>query len=67
MIPSPTGQTGRRALSVKDFCAAYSLSRTTVYELIRDGKLPDVRIGAKRIIPVDAAEALLRPAEASNG
>lgn len=61
MFSLPTGQSGRRALSVKDFCDAYGLSRTTVYELIKEGKLPDVRIGAKRIIPVDAAEALLRP------
>jgi excisionase family DNA binding protein len=61
MFSLPTSQAPRRALSVKDFCDAYGLSRTTVYELIKDGKLPDVRIGAKRIIPVDAAEALLKP------
>ena len=47
--------------SVKEFRAAYGLSRSTVYALIRSGKLPNVRIGAKRIIPIDAAEALLRP------
>jgi excisionase family DNA binding protein len=62
MLPSHT-PTGRRALSIKDFCDAYGLCRTTVYELIKDGKLPDVRIGTKRLIPVDAAEALLRPKE----
>jgi predicted DNA-binding transcriptional regulator AlpA len=54
------GQTGRRALSVKEFCAAYGLSRSTAHALVRAGKLPDVKIFGKRIIPIDAAERLLR-------
>jgi len=49
----------RRAYRIKDFCTAYGLSRTTVYKLIADGTLKTVRIGGRRLVPVDAAEALL--------
>jgi excisionase family DNA binding protein len=53
----------RRALNVSDFCEVYSVGRSTVYELVRAGKLPDIKIAGRRIIPVDAAEALLHPKE----
>lgn len=53
--------TGRRAYRVGDFCTAYGVSRDTVERLIKAGKLPDVKIGGRRVIPVDAAEALLNP------
>jgi excisionase family DNA binding protein len=53
----------RRALTVREFREAYRVSHSYTYELIRTGKLPDVKIGGKRLIPVDAAEALLRPRE----
>ena len=50
----------RRAYSVKAFCHAFGVSRSTTYNLLAAGKLPDVRIAGRRVIPVDAAEALLR-------
>ena len=49
----------RRALRVADFCAAYGLSRSTVYKLMKAGKLYTVLVGGRRLIPADAAEALL--------
>ena len=49
----------RRAYRIKDFCAAYGLSRTTVYKLIAAGTLKTVRIGGRRLVPADAAEQLL--------
>jgi excisionase family DNA binding protein len=55
----------RRAYHINDFCKAFSLHRDTVYQLIKEGKLPDVKIGGRRVIPVDAAEALLRPRNAT--
>jgi excisionase family DNA binding protein len=58
-----TGQTARRALTVREFRDAYRVSHSTVYAWIRNGTLPDVRIGGKRLIPIDAAERLLRPGE----
>jgi excisionase family DNA binding protein len=50
----------RRALRVKDFCSQYGVSRSFTYKLIALGKLRTVRIGKRRLIPVDAAEALLQ-------
>ena len=48
-----------RAYGVKAFCKAYGVSRSTVYNLIADGKLKSVRVAGRRLIPADAAEALL--------
>ena len=51
----------RRAYGVNDFCRAYSLSRATAYNMFADGRLQSVKIGGRRLIPADAAEALLKP------
>ncbi len=56
----------RRALMLFDFCDFYSIGRSTAYLLIRTGKLRSIRVGGRRLIPVDAAEALLKPEEASD-
>ncbi|MEP6967566.1 MAG: helix-turn-helix domain-containing protein [Pseudomonadota bacterium] len=48
-----------RAYGVKDFCRIYGVSRSTTYNLIAAGKLRSVRIAGRRLIPTDAAEALL--------
>jgi excisionase family DNA binding protein len=58
---SPT--TSRRALTLYDFCDFYSIGRSTAYSMIKTGKLPSIRVGGRRLIPVDAAEALLKPEE----
>jgi excisionase family DNA binding protein len=52
----------RRALRVNEFCATYGLSRSTAYKLMKQGKLRTVLIGGRRVVPVDAAEALLKEA-----
>lgn len=49
-----------RAYSVKDFCKAYGVSRSTVYNLIADGTLRSIRIRGRRLISADDAEALLQ-------
>ncbi len=49
-----------RAYRVQDFCKAYGLSRSTTYSLIAQGKLRSVLVAGRRLIPADAAEALLR-------
>lgn len=41
-------------LRVQDARAVLGLSRSTIYELIRCGRLRSVREGASRLIPVDA-------------
>lgn len=49
-----------RAYGVRDFCKAFGVSRSTVYNLMADGRLRTVRVAGRRLIPADAAEALLR-------
>jgi predicted DNA-binding transcriptional regulator AlpA len=51
----------RRALRINDFCRAYGISRATAYKLIARGRLRTVLIAGRRLVPVDVAEALLRP------
>ena len=48
----------KRAYRVNEFCAAYGLSRTTVYSLIGAGKLRSVVVGGRRLIHKNDAEAL---------
>jgi excisionase family DNA binding protein len=49
-----------RAYGVKAFCKAFGVSRSTAYNLMADGKLRSVRVAGRRLIPADAAEALLK-------
>jgi excisionase family DNA binding protein len=54
----------RRAYTVKEFCSAYRVSRSHVYELMARKKLRTVRVGGKRLIPVEAAAELMSGAAA---
>lgn len=61
------GQTGRSPWAaarlgyrIPDFCEAVGISRSSVYELIKHGKLQSVLIAGRRIIPVSEAERLMR-------
>lgn len=48
------------ALSISGACAALGdIGRSTLYELIRDGRLASVKIGARRVIPREAIAAFL--------
>jgi excisionase family DNA binding protein len=49
----------RLALSVKEAAQACGLSRATIYRLIADGKLATLKIGARRLVPIGAIDALL--------
>jgi excisionase family DNA binding protein len=50
----------KRAFQVNEFAAAHGISRSTIYALMKEGKLRTIVIGGRRLIPKDAAEALLR-------
>lgn len=50
----------RRLLTVADAAKRLSLSRSTVYELIRRGDLASIRVGGARRISPEAIEALRR-------
>jgi excisionase family DNA binding protein len=47
----------KRAYTVNDFCAAWSLSRATFYRLVAAGKLKSIHVGRRVLIPAEAIEA----------
>jgi excisionase family DNA binding protein len=49
----------RRALSIRETARTTGLSRATLYRLLNDGRLTTVKIGARRLVPVRALDALL--------
>jgi excisionase family DNA binding protein len=49
----------RRAYRVNEFCESYRVSRNTVYKMMKAGTLRTVLVGGRRLIPAEAAEALL--------
>jgi excisionase family DNA binding protein len=51
----------RKAYNVEEFMAAFGVGRSKTYELINKGQLRVVKLGRRTLIPVEAAEALLRP------
>ncbi len=50
----------KRAYRIKEFCEAFGIGRTTVYTMMKAGKLRTVKIGGSRLIAADEAEALLK-------
>lgn len=50
---------GKRLLSVKDFCAIYSVGRTTVFAEIKTGRLQAVKVCGLRRIRAEDGEAWL--------
>lgn len=55
----PNSIPSKRVLTVTEFCRDYSVSKTKAYEYMHEGRLFSVKMGAKRLIPTDAAEAWL--------
>jgi len=57
--PPKHDQIEKRAYRINEFCSAYGLGRTKVYELIKSGKLRTVLVDGRRLVPRDAGDALL--------
>lgn len=49
-----------RALSVDDAAKSLALGRTTVWRLIRAGKLRPVRLGGRTVIPIVEIDRVLK-------
>lgn len=47
------------AYSPEDACEALSIGRTQLFELLRDNEIDSVKIGRRRLIPVDSLRAYL--------
>ena len=45
---------------MRAFCAAFGISRSSAYLLMKAGRLRTVRVQGRRLIPAEAAEALLK-------
>ncbi len=58
-MSTPQQNLERRALSIPEAARTCGLSRATMYRLIADGKLSTLKIGARRLVPVGAIDALL--------
>ena len=46
-------------ISVREFTKRHGLSRNLVYEQLRKGVLPSVRLGGRILIPVDALQQMI--------
>lgn len=57
----------RAALRIKEVCARYGISRTTLYEEIAAGRIKAVKCGKSTLIPRASADAWLEslPAKAA--
>jgi excisionase family DNA binding protein len=49
----------RAAYQINEFLAAYPISRSHLYNLIKDGKIRSVCLGGRRLIPVEEGQRLL--------
>ncbi|MFM2045552.1 MAG: Helix-turn-helix domain [Pseudomonadota bacterium] len=68
MTKTPTSPAEPSAYSIQGFCARYGISRTLFYALLRTGEGPaTVKIGRRRLIARQAAEAWFRALEARHG
>jgi excisionase family DNA binding protein len=48
-----------RLLAIKQVIYELGISRTALYELINAGKLKTVKIGRRRLVPIEAIEELI--------
>ena len=46
-------------ISVREFTERHGLSRNLIYEQLRKGVLPSVKIGGRILIPADALQQLM--------
>jgi len=50
---------GPRLLAIKQAIYELGIGRTAIYELINDGKLKTVKIGRRRLVPIEAIDELV--------
>lgn len=46
-------------MTMREVAAALRCSRTTVFELVREGRLPSAKVGRCRVIPAPAVAAFI--------
>jgi hypothetical protein len=50
----------KRAYSTDDFCNAFSIGKTKLYDLLGSGQIIANKVGGKTVIPHDEAERWLK-------
>ena len=58
-MPNIPEKQERRALSIRETAQVCGLSRATIYRLIEQKRLATLKIGARRLVPLSAIDALL--------
>jgi excisionase family DNA binding protein len=58
-LPSEPIPLKRLGYRVNDFVAITGISRSTFYDLLKDGKIKTIRIGGRRIVPAIEAERIV--------
>jgi excisionase family DNA binding protein len=56
---SHTAKALPRLLAIKQAIYELGISRTAIYELIENGRLKTVKIGRRRLVPIEAIEELI--------
>lgn len=56
---STRAKTLPRLLAIKQVIYELGISRTAIYELIECGKLKTVKIGRRRLVPIEAIEEFI--------
>jgi DNA binding domain, excisionase family len=57
-VPGPDNPDG--LLTVTEACAELRVSRWTLYQLIRSGQLPSIKLRSRRVIPRQAIRELIQ-------
>jgi excisionase family DNA binding protein len=58
-LAEPVATEPKRAFTINEAARIYSISRSSLYLLIKAGTLPNVTVGGRRLLPRDAMEALI--------
>jgi len=57
----------RLALSPEESAEAIGVGRTTIYELLASERIPSIRVGRRRVVPMWAIEAFLAASSDDHG
>jgi len=56
---SPINQVDRLAVRVEEAAEMLGLGRSTVFELLKDGSLASIKVGKRRLIPIQEITAFI--------
>jgi excisionase family DNA binding protein len=56
--PAPVAQTSPALVSIVEAARLLGVSRSTVYTMVGDGRLPDRKVGRRHLVPTAALDAI---------